>query len=380
MAKKTAIGAYGEWAAGLAEDPPALSFRRDEFKSIAPWRKKALAKTTELIAPPPEPPLARPRVVARNEFDGLEAEVLSWRLPWGPPAEAVFLKPAGAKGKLPGMLALHDHGGFKYYGWRKIADASPEVHPLVVEHRERAYGGVAWANELAKRGWAVLCNDVFAFGSRRVRCADVTEQIAGGRKDPAEADSQGIRAYNQWCGGHEHIMAKSLFSAGTTWPGVVWREDQAALRYLLSRPEVDASKVACGGLSGGGLRTVYLAGLDHRVKACVTVGFMSTWRDFLLEKCRNHTWMVYTPRLPNFLDFPDLLSVRAPLPSLVQSCTEDPLYTVPEMKRADRILKAVYEKAGAPDAYRTEFYPGGHKFDLEMQQVAFEWLEERLRI
>ena len=48
------------------------------------------------------------------------------------------------------------------------------------------------------------------------------------------------------------------------------------------------------------------------------------------------------------------------------------------MKRADRILKEIYAKAGAPENYRTLFYPGGHKFDLEMQRVAFEWLEKAL--
>ena len=79
MRKKTAIGAYGKWAAGLATDPPALSLRRDEFKSLAPWRKKALAKAMELVAPPPEPPLPKVRVLVRNEFDGVEAEILSWR-------------------------------------------------------------------------------------------------------------------------------------------------------------------------------------------------------------------------------------------------------------------------------------------------------------
>ena len=56
----------------------------------------------------------------RFEFDGLSIEHLQWQLPFGPPTEALFLKPAGAKGKLPGVVGLHDHGGNKYFGVRKI--------------------------------------------------------------------------------------------------------------------------------------------------------------------------------------------------------------------------------------------------------------------
>ena len=37
-------------------------------------------------------------------------------------------------------------------------------------------------------------------------------------------------------------MAKSLFSAGTTWPGVFFAEDQKALDILCSRDDVDANR------------------------------------------------------------------------------------------------------------------------------------------
>ena len=45
------------------------------------------------------------------------------------------------------------------------------------------------------------------------------------------------------------------------------------------------------------------------------------------------------------------------------------------MQRADEILGAVYEKAGAPDAYRCSYYPGPHKFDRPMQDEAFAWFD-----
>jgi hypothetical protein len=64
-------------------------------------------------------------VVKRQSIhDGLLFEEIEWSMPCGSATQAVGLKPADAKVPLPGILALHDHGGKKYFGWRKIVDFS----------------------------------------------------------------------------------------------------------------------------------------------------------------------------------------------------------------------------------------------------------------
>ena len=246
-------------------------------------------------------------------------------------------------------------------------------------HHEKYYGGRAWANEIAKRGYVVLVHDAFAFASRRILVEGVAEPVRGGLTDANPERPDNIAAYNQWAGQHEHILAKSLFSAGTTWPGVFSAEDQAALDVLCAQPEVDVDRIGCAGLSGGGLRTVMLAGLDERIKCAVCVGMMTTWRDYLLNKCHTHTWMCYVPLLPPELDYPEILGLRAPLPTLVQNDIDDQLFTMPEMQRADAILREVYAKAGAPDHYDCRFYPGPHKFDVPMQEEAFAWFDRWLQ-
>jgi hypothetical protein len=79
------------------------------------------------------------------------------------------------------------------------------------------------------------------------------------------------------------------------------------------------------------------------------------------------------------LDSPEILGLTVPNPVLVLNDSEDQLFTLPEMQRADAILKAVYEKAEAADRYRASFYPGPHKFDREMQAEAFAWLDRWLK-
>lgn len=374
------IGIYGHWAASLLPSgPAALSFRRPEFSDIDQWRQQARSRVFERIAQPDTGGVPKVTVHRTYQYDGLHIEELSWQLPYGAPTQAYFLKPAGANGPLPGILGLHCHGGNKYFGALKVVKTGDNQHPDMVAHQARAYGGRAWANEIAKRGYAVLVHDAFAFASRRVRPEETIEPVRNGASDPDPADSEAIRAYNQWAGNHEHILAKSLFSAGTTWPGVFSAEDQRALDVLCARPDVDATRVGCGGLSGGGLRTVMLAGLDERIKCAVCVGMMTTWRDFLLNKVQTHTWMCYIPLLPNELDYPEILALRVPLPTLVQNNIEDPLFTMPEMERADQITAEVYAKAGASDRYRCSFYPGVHKFDVPMQEEAFDWFDRWLR-
>ena len=373
------IGAYGDWAAQSVPDPPRLSFRQPMFNDVAAWRAVARARYRELLMSPSGAATPVAQVQHAMDFDGLSVEHVQWQLPYGPPTEALLLKPQGAKGKLPAVLGLHDHGGNKYFGVRKITRITDDPHPLMVKHQEQYYGGRAWANELARRGYVVLVHDTFTFGSRRMRLADVPANIRANLVEQNPESPEEIQQYNRFAANHEHIIAKSLFSAGMTWPGVFVFDDQRALDYLISRPDVDATRVGCAGLSGGGLRTVMLTGADERIRCSVCVGMMTTWRDYLLNKCFTHTWMCYVPGLSRDLDYPEILGLNVPNPMLVLNNRQDQLFTMPEMERADRILGEVFKKAGAADRYRASFYDGPHKFDADMQKEAFEWFDRWLK-
>jgi len=373
------LGAYGEWAAGTMQDPPRLSFRQPMFQNVEAWRPAARARFRELLMGPGAAQTPSAVVQHRLEFDGLEIEHLQWQLPFGPPTEALVLKPAGARGKLPGVVGLHDHGGNKYFGLRKITRMSKDPHPLMITHQTRYYSGLAWANELARRGYVVLVHDTFTFGSRRMRLADLPGNIRNNLVESNPEAEDEIQRYNQFAAGHEHLIAKSLFCAGMTWPGIFVYDDQRAVDYLAGRADVDATRLGCCGLSGGGLRTVMLTGADDRIRVSCCVGMMTTWRDYLLNKSHTHTWMCYVPGLPRELDYPEILGLGAPNAALVLNNRQDALFTLPEMERADRILGEVYKKAGAPERYKASFYDGPHKFDADMQKEAFGWFDRWLK-
>jgi dienelactone hydrolase len=400
---KNMLGPYGDWAAGLlGRAPGELSLRAGRCADLAAWRSRARAALAALLLSPPPIPPEEARVTGSLEHEGVTIEEVSWQLPYGPRTEAYFLKPRGARGPLPGLLALHDHGGVKHFGRRKIVRL-PRMHPLMESHQADYYGGLGWANEAARRGFAVLVHDTFPFGSRKIPAAalpgvvvermmqppleareltpeDLAAEVDASRFDvPAAETADRVSAYNAFAVQHESVAAKSLFCAGLTWPGVTLADDQAALTYLASRPEVDPGRLACGGLSGGGMRTCFLAGMDSRIRAAFCAGFMTTWRDFLLNVSHTHTWMVYVPGLPRLLDFPEVLGLMAPAPAMVLATTEDPLYTRSETERAAGILSEVYRAARAPEAFRFSMHAGPHKLDRPMQEEALGWIRDALK-
>ena len=373
------LGAYGDWVAQSVAEPGRLSFRQPGFQDLNAWRPVARARYRELISSPAASPTPVAVVQHQFEFDGLSMEHLQWQLPYGPSTEAVLIKPAKASGKLPGIVGLHDHGGNKYFGLRKITRMSKDPHPAMIRHQDYYYGGLAWANELARRGYAVLVHDTFTFGSRRVRLADVPPYIRNNNVEANPEAEDEIARYNQFAAAHEHLIAKSLACSGMTWPGIFVNDDQRAVDYLASRPDVDATRIGCAGLSGGGLRTVMLAGADERIRCACCVGMMTTWRDYLLNKCHTHTWMCYVPGMAREMDYPEILGLAAPNPVLVLNNRQDTLFTLSEMERADAILAEVYKKAGAADRYKASFYNGPHKFDADMQKEAFGWFDRWLK-
>ncbi len=184
--------------------------------------------------------------------------------------------------------------------------------------------------------------------------------------------------YNILAGQHENQVAKYCNLLGTSLAGVVSHEDRIALNYLRTRPEVNAERLGCMGLSGGGNRAALLSATDAGLHATAVIGLMSTYPG-LLDHNINHTWMFYPFGWSRYGDWPDLAACRAPRPLLVQYDEQDDLFTPEGMQAAHLKLSAHYQSTRHPEAYRGQFYPGPHKFDLEMQSAAFTWLAENLK-
>jgi hypothetical protein len=119
--------------------------------------------------------------------------------------------------------------------------------------------------------------------------------------------------------------------------------------------------------------------LDDRISAACVAGFMSTVRPMIRAHMDTHSFVHFVPGLHRSLDLPDVVAMRAPKPLLVLQCRRDGLFPLAGMEEAVHKLEAIYAKAGARDRFAGRFFDVPHIFNLEMQEVAFEWFDRHLR-
>ncbi|HLH01826.1 MAG TPA: alpha/beta hydrolase family protein [Bryobacteraceae bacterium] len=369
-----------DWIA--AENAPNLSFLSNRWQKLEEWKEAARPVFRELLRySPPAAPL-KAEVVSREKRAGFTIEAVRISATDAYQIPGWVLVPENAKKPCPGILALHDHGGCFVWGHEKLI-SDPHEPATLTEFRNYYYGR-PYAELLARKGYVVLVIDAFYFGSRRLRVEEIDVATAPGqyreqlKQLAAIPKSTGpwFDAVNGLCGNYEHLMAKSIFATGATWPGILSWDDRRSLDYLCSRPDVDRERIGCLGLSLGGLRTDFVVASDPRVKVACVTGWMTEFRAQLRNDFRSHTWMLYIPGLYSSMDLPDAVGLMAPNPLLVQQCSLDHLYSLEGMRGAVDKLHRIYAKAGAAEHFHSRFYDVPHSFRPQMQEDAFAWIEK----
>ncbi len=351
----------------------AFALAGGRFRTFAEYRAAARDKILELLLYRPEKVDPKPEVLERvDRGDHVREKVIfstgpAFRVP------AYVLIPKKLKGAAPAVVDLHSHGGMYLYGKEKVVDRG-DRYPALVAYQERNYDGRPTATALVRRGYVVITIDALGFGERRV-LLDADLKYGWDRTKYGEDD---VKHLNQQCRAKEATLVKALTLAGATWPGVVCWDDRRTIDYLLTRPEVDAKRIGCLGISMGGYRSLYLAALDERVVAGCVTGFLSAVRPMIRAHLDIHSWVHFLPGLHRYLDLPDVASLAAPRALLVQQCARDQLFPPAGMKEGVETIAAVYEKAGAREKFAGRFYDVPHQFSRAMQDDAFAWLDRHL--
>jgi dienelactone hydrolase len=348
-----------------------LSFLRGEFQELAAWKRRARGKLLELLHYAPPPCAPRPEVVESIDRGDHVREKVYFHTTPDIRVPAYVLVPKKRERPLPAVVALHDHGGFYFWGKEKLVEDDDE-HPVLTDFKKRYYAGISIATALARQGYVVIVTDMFYWGERRLLLDGDPEDW---RERPRTISADRVAAFNQRAGQSEQLVGRTIFAAGFTWPGVIFWDDVRTVDYLLTRPEVDPQRIGCVGLSVGGLRACHLAALDDRVKAAVVVGWMASFPAQLKRHIRNtigHTKVV--PGLYRYLDYPDVASLAMPGALLVINGSKDTLFDLDGVRACFEKLRACYQKAGVPDRFRARLYETPHEFNAEMQVEAWEWL------
>ncbi|MEX2231341.1 MAG: hypothetical protein WD824_04235 [Cyclobacteriaceae bacterium] len=355
-----------------------MDFAHKGKLSVAEWRNRGRAEVQRVFAYSPGKVPLDIKVHSVVQRDGYQIRTISFA---GTPYYRIpaFLVVPDGKGPFPGVVALHDHGGWFMHGKEKLV-AMEDEHAAVSEFRNGAYGGRPWAEALAKRGFVVLVADAFYWGDRRLKYKqapdDLKTRVAGLDTTTLEY----VRVMNRYLVERTTDLHIRMSFAGMNWGGIITYDDRRSVDLLASLPEVNKEKIGCAGLSGGGFRSTYLAGMEPRIKAAVIVGWMTS-----LPTTTDIPYQVHRDMFDPFgvhanLDHPDVASLAAPDCAIfVQNCGRDRLFTRAGMDAAVDKIGKVYSELKQPERFQGKYYDVPHQFNVEMQEDAFSWLERWLK-
>lgn len=357
---------------------PAFAYDPSRWRTLQEWKRDARAKCLEHLAYQPPAAPFNAEIKSKRKRNGYTQEELVFHSSAGVQVTASLLVPQRPSKKYPALIALHDHGGYYYSGREKLLerDRSPRV---LDEFCEKIYEGVPYAADFARAGYVVLVTDAIYFGERRLLESTVpptaeTKALLAMRTGSDDY----IRAYNKWAHDHEEVVAKNIFLGGATWPGIIGFDDVRTVDYLLSRPEIDSNRVGCLGLSLGGFRAAYLAGLHDSIRSSVVTCWMTAYEPMLANYAPRHTWMIHAPGLYRDLDLPDVVCMTAPNHLLVQYGRLDTLFPNEGKERAAEEIQSTFAAAGVGVNCRNTFYDQPHMFSKKMQHEAMEWFGNTL--
>ena len=306
-----------------ADKPPAT---REEWEAR---RRDLRDKLQQAFGPFPEKacPL-QPKVLGVLQRDGYRVEKIIFQtMPgvWMTASAYVPDKP----GKHPALLAVHGH-------WR-----GARLDPVL---QKRCIGP-------AKLGYFVLAVDAFGAGER-----GLTKKLG---------------EY------HGEMVAATLLPAGLTLAGIQVYENMRAVDYLLTRPEVDAKKIAITGASGGGNQTMYAGAWDDRFGAVVPVCSVGNYQAYLGTAC---CMCEVVPGALRFTEEGGILGLTAPRGLMVINVTKDGVqFSIPEAKKSLAFASGVYKVYDKPNSVRHTTFDWHHDYSQAMREALYGWLAKHLK-
>jgi len=244
------------------------------------------------------------------------------------------LIPAGVKDgeKLPVMICPHGHfNGMK----EAVAGIRGNEH---IEHSIVEYG-CNYGEVFCKAGYIAFCSDARGFGER-------TEES---------------QQYSTWKCSCTQVNHMAIPLGRCTIGMSIW--DLVKLcDYICTRDDCDVNRIGCGGLSGGGLQSLYHAAVDTRIKCIASSGYFYGVKDSLLELNSNCACN-YVPHLWEHFDMCDIASLIAPRAFIVEAGTQDGLNGrrgMANVYEQVEITRQNYKFLNAEDKVKESVFDMGH--------------------
>ncbi len=281
---------------------------------------------------PPRTPLNQ-KVVRVTELVGYRIENILFESRPDFPVTGNLYVPEG-RGPFPGIISPCGH--------YPLARMQPDYQAVYLN--------------LVRNGFVVLAYDPIGQGERR--------QYSSPGGAPAELADP---VYEHSMPGQVLLLMGQDLTHYRIWDGM------RAIDYLLTRPEVDGSRIGCAGHSGGGTMTMFISALDDRVR-CAVVN----------EGGTGHRWPVEIgpgdrvgpsdveqnlfPAAVYGIDICDLHVAIAPRPLLAMIEQYSPHFDA-----AAAHIRTRYEQLGAPDRFSTVEANDPHAYTVKLRLATTDW-------
>jgi dienelactone hydrolase len=309
-----------------------MTFRATNRKQAEAWQKRLRAKVTELVGgfPTTRAPLAAETLEVR-EFPGYRREKFVFTSRPGLGVLAYLLTPKGGKAPYATMVCVPGHG--------RGVDDIVGIDDQGQDRTDKDGYQHDFAIQVAEHGMAAVAIEPMAFGCRR---------------DPRTKTKAGLK------GSACQPVAGAALLFGQTMIG--WRvwDVMRTIDWIETRKELDAKRVGCMGISGGGTCTTFSAALEPRIKVALISGYLNIFRDCILSL--SHCIDNYVPGILNYAEMYDVAGLIAPRPLFVESGEKDDIFPIAASRESFARVKKVYGVFDASGVVEQETFDGPHSF------------------
>lgn len=321
---------------GLADPPRTLRFRPGA--DLGAWRRSLGERLRELVGVMPH----RVPLNVRREFEREHPDFLEIRFVFtaeaGADVPCHLLLPRGKPFPRPLVICLQGHSPGMHISLGRATEH--EKQHLILE------GDRDFAIQAVRQGYAAL----------------VMEQRCFGERDDHRTAQ---RHWNHTC---IHASMVSLLLGRTMIGERVW-DVSRAIDAMAEFPQVDGSRIACMGNSGGGTITWYAACLEPRIAAAMPSCSICTYRDSIasIDHCTDN----YLPRALQFFDLSDLAGLIAPRPLVVVAGQEDPIFPIAGVRECFQGVRSIYAEYRAAEQCQLIVGSAGHRFYADLAWPVF---------
>jgi dienelactone hydrolase len=240
--------------------------------------------------------------------------------------------------KRPGVLAVHGHGD---HGHHPVAGRT-DLQDVAAAIKTANYD---YGLQLVRRGYVVVAPCMIPFGRR-------VDKTKYGGTDPCATTFVRMQAL------------------GTLSITANLRDLRWSLSLLQQRPEVDATRLGCAGLSYGGRMTMLVSAIDRRVKVAAISGALNLLQERIRGRYTCGSQVI--PGLLEYGDYSEIGSLIAPRHAVWETGSTDPLI----VKTWDTLfrdrLRKVYQAMGASNHLLFDRFEGGHRWNGQLAYPLFD--------